>query len=257
MLQLIFLRSLVSGTALNSIQTMSHKRFVTSTKWRVVSGLLVVAFALLLIVVLMAPTPAVEGTVTSEEGRAVAGAIVRVQGDAGFAVTDSQGKFLLPVYSADSDLHLTAWAPGHYIAVAKAVPSEKVALEIHQHPTHDNPDYEFISPLLDPDNAAMCSQCHAARSESLAGMLPVDEWKLDAHASAAVNPRFLSLYNGTDLNGVSGARFRSALAGPEGSWRRVPPRFSERDRTLCCLPCTRARPERVASGGSQPGRGSR
>jgi hypothetical protein len=33
-------------------------------------------------------------------------------------------------------------------------------------------------------------------------MLPFDEWMRDAHAGSAVNPRFLSVYNGTDLSGT-------------------------------------------------------
>ena len=33
-------------------------------------------------------------------------------------------------------------------------------------------------------------------------LLPYDEWVRDAHGTSAVNPRFLSVYNGTDLSGA-------------------------------------------------------
>ena len=46
-----------------------------------------------------------------------------------------------------------------------------------------------------------CEACHSREGTGLSVSLPVDQWRLDAHAGSAVNPRFLSMYGGTDLSG--------------------------------------------------------
>ena len=43
--------------------------------------------------------------------------------------------------------------------------------------------------------------CHSREGTDLPSMLPVDEWLLDAHSQSAVNPRFLTMYAGTDALG--------------------------------------------------------
>lgn len=134
----------------------------------------------------------------------IGGAVVRWRGHSQFAVTDSQGNFALTVPSSDSDLHLTAWAPGYYVTGSEAVRhDEHVTLTLTSHPTEDNPAYQFIHPTRDMENPTACGHCHRDRTGKIS--MPVDEWQQDAHAASAANPRFLSLYNGTTLDGKQGA----------------------------------------------------
>ena len=159
------------------------------------------------------------GTVLAD-GAPLAGAVVRIQGSADYTITDQHGAFTLTVPLLDNFAHVTASAPGFYIAAAAGAPPTSITLTLLPHPTEDNPDYAFISPILDRENEAACARCHADRSGTVRAVddpapLPVDEWLLDAHAQSAVNPRFLSLYNGTALDGTRGDltayQFDSAL----------------------------------------------
>ncbi len=180
-------------------------------------GLLALAAGGLLIIGTLAskPTTLVLRGVVLAEAQPVVNAVVRVQGHAEYVLTNTDGAFELSV--SDAPVHITAWSPGYYIAVTEAVsPDKAVNLHLHRHPTTDNPDYAFISPTLDPDHPSACARCHRAPADAPQLSLPVDEWLQDAHASAAVNPRFLSLYTGTTLTGETGEpttyRFDSASA---------------------------------------------
>ncbi|MBK8020006.1 MAG: carboxypeptidase regulatory-like domain-containing protein [Chloroflexi bacterium] len=158
------------------------------------------------------PTP-ITGAVLTADGP-LAGAVVRVQGQADYALTDAQGRFSLDApASAGGDVSITASAAGMYIEQAVWPGSGEVTLTLRRHHTTDHLEYAFISPVLDPDHESACMRCHAARDSGLS--LPVDEWLQDAHAGAAVNPRFLSFYNGTTLDGTTGGltayRFDAAL----------------------------------------------
>lgn len=134
-------------------------------------------------------------------GIPIAGAIVRAQGTTNATLTDARGAFTLTVAPFSGEQHITAWAEGYYISHASGTPPITFALELRAHPTADNAAYSFISPF-DATTTSACGRCHAARSGGTP--LPVDEWGDDAHANAAVNPRFLSLYNGTTLAGITG-----------------------------------------------------
>jgi hypothetical protein len=89
---------------------------------------------------------------------------------------------------------LTAYAPGYYITGMTTWPNQTgLMLKLRPLPTEDNPHYQWLS-------AENCAECHAAAmSEDIP--LPYDEWRLDAHAESAVNPRFLTMYIGTDVQG--------------------------------------------------------
>ncbi len=135
---------------------------------------------------------------------AVAGAVVRVQGELDFTVTDAQGAFALPLAGQGTDPHITAWAPGYYIAVGQPS-SGNLSLNLRPLPTEDTVDYSFISPLLDQTNPFACARCHSDQPAAPDIPMPIGEWQADAHSGAAINPRFLSLYNGTSLDGDTGA----------------------------------------------------
>jgi hypothetical protein len=146
----------------------------------------------------------VQGVVCDEAGP-VAGAVVRLRGSSEYVRTDAQGRFRLPVN--DTDRQITAWAPGYYIGgedVAAFFNAEGADFLLHSHPTSDNPDYTFISPVLDMTNETACGHCHRERTGETNGAMPVEEWLQDAHSSAPTNPRFLSLYNGTTIDGITG-----------------------------------------------------
>ncbi len=174
-------------------------------------GIVLVSFGL----ILRAREHPIQGVVTSD-GNPIVNAVVRLQGDSAYVLSDAQGHFLLPVTNTEIPFHITAWAPGYYITAAATDGIDDVQLVMRRHPTDDNPDYTFISPVLEPDNPTACGRCHAARTGMANIMLPVDEWLKDAHASSAVNPRFLSVYNGTTLDGEKGlltAYYFDAAAG--------------------------------------------
>ncbi|MBN1966712.1 MAG: hypothetical protein JW910_18815, partial [Anaerolineae bacterium] len=167
--------------------------------------------ALIALLTVDAAPQTISGVVLGADGP-VAGGIVRVRGGGFFAVTDDAGRFTLAV-AGSASVPLTAWGPGHFVGTAEELVSPgaaDVTIHLHTHPTEDNPAYAFISPVLDLDDPNACAHCHrdrtgaSAPSMPAAAMLPVDEWLLDAHSQSAVNPRFLSLYNGTTLAGTVG-----------------------------------------------------
>ncbi len=150
-------------------------------------------------------TPALRGSVIDASGP-VAGAVVRIQTTARSARTDERGRFVLPVEDPGADPYpLTAWAPGYYCAgpVPARAGGSAVEIELKRHTATDNPDYEWLPPESGPEAVGeeACSACHSRRQTDLAFDLPFDEWRLDAHARSALNPRFVSLYAGTDLAG--------------------------------------------------------
>ncbi len=150
------------------------------------------------------PPTIIRGTVVGGDDT-VAGAVVRVQGMLDFTTTDEQGAFALPVANWSADNHITAWAPGYYITSQQPDASGDLVLALHHLPAEDNADYNFISPVLDPSAEFACGRCHSDKLEAPDISMPVSEWLADAHSSAAINPRFLSLYNGTSLDGTTGA----------------------------------------------------
>ena len=165
---------------------------------------LLLAAALIAGVILLArllpKTNTIRGTVTAS-GTPVSGALVRVQGSNTLTITEPDGSFTLSVSSSD---HITASAPGYYIAVGQPDASGSLALTLKPHPTLDDADYHFVSPLLESGSQSACARCHANHSDAADVSLPFEEWLADAHAQSVENPRFLSLYNGTTLDGEQG-----------------------------------------------------
>ncbi len=146
-------------------------------------------------------TQKISGIVENEAG-SVAGAIVRVQGTTVSATTDGQGCFTIKDLPASSSIPLTAFAPGYYIAgPVSALPGDSaVIFFLKRLPQVDNESYEWVSAMSTDGKAINCQNCHGQDSKT-DYLLPYDEWLLDAHGGSAKNKRFLSMYNGTDLNG--------------------------------------------------------
>ncbi len=122
----------------------------------------------------------------------VAGALVRVQGTENATVSSDHGSFALTGIGTNGPLTVTAWAEGYLIGWTKTSPGDRdVVINLTRHYTTDNPNYDWFA-LEGARGSETCSHCmpgfHA-------------EWRADAHARSAVNPRFLTMYLGTDTQG--------------------------------------------------------
>lgn len=144
------------------------------------------------------------GTVVDEDGNPVAEAIVRIQATATLTQSDVDGTFVLEL-PGEGSYNLTAWASGYYcVGPVEASPGQtEVQLVLIAHSTEDNPDYAWLPSQYHAGQGEDqgCSQCHSREGTDIPFTLPVDEWRLDAHSQAATNPRFLTMYTGTDVDG--------------------------------------------------------
>lgn len=135
-------------------------------------------------------TGTVSGIVTDDSGP-VAGAMVRVQGTTNKILSGADGTFTLAGLVEGTPVTISAWKDLYYCAKVEGVvpPAEDIALALRLVQTNDNSDYEWIPPVGEPS----CASCKAAVTQ-----IWLDN---DAHAGASTNPRFLTMYNGTDVNG--------------------------------------------------------
>lgn len=139
----------------------------------------------------------------------VPGAVVRIQTSAISTVTGTDGSFRLELPEPVSGpVRLTAWAKGFYIGgpVEAAPGQDNVDITLQRHNDLDDPTYRWLSFTSEtgPEEKQACANCHSGKGTELDGFLPVDQWLLDAHSRSAINPRFLSMYSGTDLAGKRG-----------------------------------------------------
>jgi hypothetical protein len=136
----------------------------------------------------------ISGIIVDADGP-VAGATVRVRGTDNVTTTTTEGQFTLTSLVEGRDVEITAWADGYYIASRHVTPpSGDTVLTIRHYHTVDNPDYQWASPLPEESENA-CGICHP---------MIVSQWLENAHGKAISNPRFFSLYNGTDVDGTVG-----------------------------------------------------
>jgi hypothetical protein len=145
----------------------------------------------------------VSGVVRDEKG-IVAGAIVRVQATSSATQTRDDGSFTLSL-PGEGLFDLTAWASGYFIGgpVKVTAGQTNVELILKAYRDQDNPDYVWLPSQynLASGEDESCARCHSGQSAGLPVALPVDEWLLDAHSQAATNPRFLTMYSGSDVQG--------------------------------------------------------
>jgi len=139
------------------------------------------------------PLTSVTGKIFLLSGEPAVGAWVRVQTTDNSVYTEQDGSFTIANITEGETITLTAWQSGHKVGWTQATPpTESITITLNPYPTGDNPDYEWNTSYPDPDSALGCGHC----------MLPAyDEWQHSAHAAAGTNPRFFSLYNGTDISG--------------------------------------------------------
>jgi len=136
------------------------------------------------------PQETVSGVVQDDNGP-VAGAIVRVQATDNKTTTAADGSFTLTGLEAAAAVTVTAWADGYYVGwITASAGPEPVTILLKSYYTTDNPDYSWFS-MEGAEGSLSCGKCMPAYTE----------WMADAHSQSAVNPRFLTMYNGTDVHG--------------------------------------------------------
>jgi hypothetical protein len=188
---------------------MSHRR--NGHRLAIAAALLLAAALLAAGLLALAFRPhTIHGKVTDAAGP-VAGATVRVRGSLASTTTDAVGRFTLTFRGPALHRVITAWQEAYFPAGADLMVAQRsggavgqqgggLALALKPHPVADDPSYDWLTSEPDPNVALGCGHC----------MVEYNEWKPDAHALSATNPRFLSIYNGTDLAGqpAGGPGFR-------------------------------------------------
>ena len=134
------------------------------------------------------PAGVVAGVVEDAEGP-VDGATVRVRLTENRTTTGADGSFTLSGVAGTDPVSVTAWAGGYYIGWTNGTPGlVPITITLKPYYTTDNLDYEWFS-FEGVHGSASCAPCHPQ----------YEEWRTDAHGQSAVNPRFLTMYEGTDV----------------------------------------------------------
>ncbi|NDJ74973.1 MAG: hypothetical protein GYB65_01830 [Chloroflexi bacterium] len=157
----------------------------------------------------------ISGTVVDVDGP-LAGATVRLQATDHATQTAADGTFVLEV-PGTGPYTVTAWAETYYVGWAEEVSAGATDITITLTPyyTTDNPDYTWFS-TESADGSLSCAHCMPCYSE----------WQADAHSQSAVNPRFITMYNGTDVDGNQSPLTRYAFNRDYGSFP-LPPDLSQ------------------------------
>lgn len=135
----------------------------------------------------------ISGTVVDTEGAPIASARVRLQGTVFATQTDIAGRFRLSFPHGTGARAVAAWKEGHFNAGARLVEGhDQYRIVLGSLPVGDFADRGWTSSRGSGELA--CERCHPA----LAG-----EWEKSAHATAATNPLFLALFEGTDRDGIA------------------------------------------------------
>ena len=151
--------------------------------------------------------PTVSGIVIDADGPVV-GATVRVRATDNKTTTAADGSFTLGSLTAGVPVSITAWIEGYFVGWTSAAPdTELVTITIKPYYTTDNPDYTWFS-MEGAEGSKSCSHCMPA----------YPEWQADAHSQSAVNPRFLTMYNGTDVRGNQSPTTRHGYSRDYGSF---------------------------------------
>ncbi len=160
--------------------------------------------------------------IVKHEDQPVPGAVVRLQTTEIHTLTGPDGRFSLQVPGQEDPVNITAWSAGYYIAGLKAVTpgSDQLEIILEKHPDSDHPDYDWLpagSGAGEGEDQG-CGQCHSSAGTDLSQSLPYDQWIQDAHSQSALNPRFLSTYLGTDLDGNQSPLTRFNYAKAYGTY---------------------------------------
>lgn len=166
----------------------------------------------------------VSGIVKDITGEPISGATVRIKATAISTVTDASGRFSLTGFTPSFRPHVTAWKDGYYVRGTEAWPwDSNVEIELASYVVPDNPDYSWISPAV--ENRSGISQQLIQTALTIAQNIPIKklakpitgnlelgcrdchgqaiykQWAGGAHALGSQNPRFMTMYNGTNVGG--------------------------------------------------------
>lgn len=141
----------------------------------------------------------ISGVIIGDNGPVV-GAIVQIQGTPLQTLAGDNGAFTLDGVSGTGPVVITAWSAGYYIGWSTLDPStpgwqgnDAIHITLRPLPQGDNSEYHWYS-FEGVEGSASCGLCHRE----------YPEWKADQHSQAAVNPRFLTMYTGRDIDGREG-----------------------------------------------------
>jgi hypothetical protein len=135
---------------------------------------------------------AVSGIVVDDTGP-VSGAHVRMRLTDNLTFSDADGHFVLEGVPEGSEIEITSWSDGYYIASKHVTPTiSGITLTLRPYHTVDHPEYDWVSPISGTSETA-CGNCHP---------MIIGQWQENAHGTAIDNARFFSLYNGTNLSGT-------------------------------------------------------
>ncbi len=150
----------------------------------------------------------ISGTILTAAGP-VAGALVQIKGTDNKTTAAQDGSFQLSGVGKVTPVMVTAWTPGYYIGWVELNPQAQDwkdgrGIQITLKPLFekDNARYPWFS-FEGVSFSASCGLCHRE----------YPEWQADAHSQSAVNPRFLSIYTGTDVKGNPGQPVNFDLQG--------------------------------------------
>lgn len=137
-----------------------------------------------------------QGTVTGivvDTAGPIPEARVRIRATQNVTTTTVDGAFTLGGLVEGQKVEVTAWADGYYVANAYVTPTVNgITLSLRRYHTTDHPDYQWVPPISGT-HASACEGCHPSI---------VAQWIDNAHAGSISNPRFFSLYLGTDMTGT-------------------------------------------------------
>ena len=156
--------------------------------------------------VLLATAPntrKITGRVIDDNGP-ISDALVRIQATEIYTITDKDGNFVLTKSNGYGlPIYVTAWSSGYYINGVDASFDEEIEIHLEAHADFDNPNYSWLPSIFHSEinEGKNCVKCHSNVRTEIPFLLPVDEWLEDAHSQSALNPRFLSMYSGTDIVG--------------------------------------------------------
>ena len=153
------------------------------------------------------PEGVIRGIVQDADGP-VADATVRVQLTDYETTSAEDGAFVLKDLPMTDPVIVTAWAEDYYIGHGEGMPGlVPITITMKPHYQTDNLDYEWFE--FDGIQAsASCAPCHPS----------YEEWQADAHGQSATNPRFISMYEGTDVHGN-----QSPMTRFDGDGKIIPP----------------------------------
>lgn len=153
---------------------------------------------------LLLPQDLISGIVRDANGP-VSGATVRVKLTDKATNSASDGSFTLSGLALTEPVSVTAWAEGYYVGAAHNVPGfGPITITLKPHYNTDNLDYGWFE-FNGIVGSASCAPCHTAN----------EEWQRDAHSQSAVNPRFITMYEGTDVHGNKSPSSYDATGRPK------------------------------------------